>query len=103
MGFCRSNRLSLQRTENGGGRSGKMDRMASRNSSENRSRRASVSLNRTLHCAIPGWSAGIQVDLDVSGGILANLVADNPCRHDEDLHFHPLVDHGALWRAGARS
>ena len=28
--------------------------------------------------------------MDVSGGILANLDAGNPCRHDDDLHFHVL-------------
>ena len=27
-----------------------------------------------LDCVIPAWSAGIQVDMDVSGGILANLM-----------------------------
>jgi hypothetical protein len=26
--------------------------------------------------------------MDVSGGILANLDAGNPCRHDEHLNFH---------------
>jgi hypothetical protein len=30
------------------------------------------------NCVIPAWSAGIQVDMDVSGGILANLDAGNP-------------------------
>jgi hypothetical protein len=29
--------------------------------------------------------------MDVSGGILANLDAGNPCRHDEDLHVHVSV------------
>ena len=43
-----------------------------------------------LDCVIPAWSAGIQVDMDVSGGILANLDAGYPCRHDEDLYFHVL-------------
>ena len=28
--------------------------------------------------------------MDVSEGILANLDAGNPCRHDDDLHFHLL-------------
>jgi hypothetical protein len=29
--------------------------------------------------------------MDVSGGILANLMdAGYPCRHDEDRHFHVL-------------
>ena len=42
-------------------------------------------------CVIPAWSAGIQIDMDVSGGILANLMdAGYPCRHDEDLYFHVL-------------
>ena len=40
-----------------------------------------------LDCVIPAWSAGIQVDMDVSGGILANLDAGYPCRHDEDLYL----------------
>jgi hypothetical protein len=29
--------------------------------------------------------------MDVSGGVLANLGAGHPCRHDEDLHFHDSV------------
>ena len=41
-------------------------------------------------CVIPAWSAGIQADMDVSGRILADLDAGNPCQHDEDLHFHVL-------------
>jgi hypothetical protein len=40
--------------------------------------------------SIPAWSAGIQTDMDVSGGILANPIAGHPCRHDEDLHFRAL-------------
>ncbi|GEM_PF-1835775 len=28
--------------------------------------------------------------MDVFGRILANLDAGNPCRHDDDLHFHVL-------------
>ena len=43
-----------------------------------------------LDSVIPAWSAGIQIDMDVSGGILAHLDAGHPCRHDEDLHFHNL-------------
>ena len=43
-----------------------------------------------LDVVIPAWSAGIQVDMDVSEGILAKLDAGNPCRHDDDLHFHLL-------------
>jgi hypothetical protein len=39
-----------------------------------------------LDYVIPAWSAGIQVDMDVFGGILANLDAGYPCRHDETLH-----------------
>ena len=57
---------------------------------ENVGRRASVSSSRTLDSVIPAWRAGIQVDMDVSGGILANLDAGDPCRHDEDLDFHSL-------------
>src|SRR5512132_1336305 len=41
-------------------------------------------------CVIPAWSAGIQVDMDVSGRVLANLDAGYPCRHDGDLYFHVL-------------
>jgi hypothetical protein len=36
-----------------------------------------------LYSVIPAWNAGIQAYMDVSGGILANLDAGNPCRHDE--------------------
>jgi len=43
-----------------------------------------------LDFVIPAWSAEIQIDMDVSGGILANLDAGHPCRHDEDLQFHNL-------------
>jgi hypothetical protein len=39
-------------------------------------------------CVIPAWSAGIQINMDVSGSILANLDAGYPCRHDKDLSFH---------------
>jgi hypothetical protein len=50
---------------------------------------ALVSSSRTpLGSVIPGWSAGIEIDMDVSGGILANLDAGNPCRHDEDPRFY---------------
>ena len=42
-----------------------------------------------LDYVIPAWTAGIQVNMDVSGRILANLMdAANPCRHDEAPHFH---------------
>ena len=40
-----------------------------------------------FHCVIPVWSAGIQVDMDVSGSILVNLDAGYPCRHDEVRTF----------------
>ena len=43
-----------------------------------------------LDCVIPAWSAGIQVDMDVSGRVLANLDAGYPCLHDGDLYFHVL-------------
>jgi hypothetical protein len=43
----------------------------------------------SIDCVIPALSAGIQVDTDVSGRILAKLDAGYPCRHD-DLHFHLL-------------
>jgi len=40
----------------------------------------------SIDCVIPAWSAGIQLDMDVSGGILASLMdAGDPSRHDEDL------------------
>jgi hypothetical protein len=38
-----------------------------------------------LDNVIPGWSAGIQADMDVSERILANLDSGNPCRNDGDL------------------
>jgi hypothetical protein len=47
---------------------------------------ASVSSN-SPNCVIPAWSAGIQVDTDVSGSILADLDAGYPCRHDEVCIF----------------
>jgi hypothetical protein len=43
-----------------------------------------------LDCFIPTWSAAIQVNMDVSGGILANLDAGYPGRHDLLSHFHSL-------------
>jgi len=48
------------------------------------------STKSTKVCVIPAWSAGIQVNMDVSGRVLANLDAGYPCRHDEDLYFHVL-------------
>jgi hypothetical protein len=43
---------------------------------------------QSLYCVIPAWSAGIQVDMDVSGSVLANLMdAGYPCRHDEVRAF----------------
>jgi hypothetical protein len=58
---------------------------------ENAGWRASVSSSRTLDWVIPAWSAGIQFDIDVSGGIRTHLMdAGHPCRHDEALHFHLL-------------
>ena len=47
-------------------------------------------MQNPFNCVIPAWSAGIQIDMEVSGGILANLDSGNPCRHDDDLHFHVL-------------
>jgi hypothetical protein len=43
---------------------------------------SSVEFKQVLGCVIPAWSAGIQVDMDVSGSILASLDAGYPCRHD---------------------
>ena len=40
-----------------------------------------------LDSVIPAWSAGIQIEMDVSGAS-CELDAGNPCRHDEDLHFN---------------
>ena len=40
-----------------------------------------------LDRVIPAWSAGIQIDTDVSASILANLDAGYPCRHDEVCNF----------------
>jgi hypothetical protein len=65
-------------------------RLIMNHSFENTGARASVSSSRTLDCVIPAWSAGIQLDMDVSEGILASLDAGNPCRYDEDLDFHVL-------------
>jgi hypothetical protein len=51
---------------------------------------ARLILLQVSNCVIPAWSAGIQADMDVSGRILRNLDAGNPCRHDEALHVHVL-------------
>jgi hypothetical protein len=51
-------------------------------------RRASVSSSKTFNGVIPAWTAGIQIDMEVSAGILTNLDAGNPCRHDSDLIFY---------------
>src|SRR5262245_60551393 len=55
---------------------------------EDTSGKASVSLSRIFNGVIPAWTAGIQTDMDVSGCILTNLDAGNPCRHDDDLYFY---------------
>jgi len=39
-------------------------------------------LTRNFNVVVPAWSAGIQADMDVSGGIPANLGSGNPCRND---------------------
>jgi hypothetical protein len=36
-----------------------------------------------FNSVISAWRAGIQIDMDVSTGVLANLDAGYPCRHDE--------------------
>jgi hypothetical protein len=41
-----------------------------------------------LKSVIPAWRAGIQVDMDAFGSILASLDAGYPCRHDEPGCFH---------------
>src|SRR5215510_559376 len=38
--------------------------------------------SRSSTASFQPWSAGIQVDMDVSGGILASLDAGHPRRHD---------------------
>ena len=50
---------------------------------QNTKRRHSRGFKQNTSCVIPAWSAGIQIDMDVSGGVLANLDVGNPCRHDE--------------------
>jgi hypothetical protein len=54
-------------------------------------------MQKPFNCVIPAWSAGIQVDMDVSGGILAKLDAGNPCRHDENRPFHVLWASVSSW------
>src|SRR5215813_350183 len=59
--------------------------------SENTRRKGfGYSYGNSLERVIPAWSAGIQVDMDVSVGILASLDAGNPCRHTGDSRFYLL-------------
>ena len=55
-----------------------------------RTAEAPRSVEEPLDYVIPAWTAGIQVYMDVSGGILADPDAGHPCRHDDDLKFHAL-------------
>jgi hypothetical protein len=57
---------------------------------ENKQRSQTRSVQAQLPWVIPAWSAGIQIDMDVSGSVRASLDAGHPNRHDEDLHFHSL-------------
>jgi hypothetical protein len=57
---------------------------------ENKGRRGLSQLKQPPDWVIPAWSAGIQVNMDVSGSILANLDAGYPCRHDDGPRFHVL-------------
>jgi hypothetical protein len=43
-----------------------------------------------LESVISAWSAGIQIDKDVSRDIPCDLDAGHPYRDDDDLHFHVL-------------
>jgi len=47
----------------------------------------SLRLAASFNSVIPAWRAGIQVDMDVSGSVLASLDAGYPCRHDERYFF----------------
>ncbi len=51
-------------------------------SCENMGRNFGHFKQRPLDCVIPAWSAGIQVYMDVSGSVRANLGAGYLCRHD---------------------
>jgi hypothetical protein len=41
---------------------------------------ANCHVQNSFHCVIPAWRAGIQVDMDVSGGILATWTLRHPGR-----------------------
>jgi hypothetical protein len=58
--------------------------------STRRARRKKNIFAEPLDCVIPAWSAGIKADMDVSGCILANLDAGNPCRARRRSDFHVL-------------
>ena len=47
---------------------------------------------------IPAWSAGIQVYMDVSGSVRANLDAGYPCRHDGLVRALPKFDSFAVYK-----
>src|SRR5262249_474500 len=58
---------------------------------ENTGRMASVGSSRTPSITSFQYGvAGTQVHMDVSRGILANLDAGRPCRHDKDLYLYVL-------------
>jgi hypothetical protein len=44
--------------------------------------------DRNLGLRHSSRSAGIQIDMDISAGILVSLDAGYPCRHDGNLYFH---------------
>jgi hypothetical protein len=49
-----------------------------------------------FNSVIPAWRAGIQVDMDVSARIRANLDTGYPCRYDELWLFIFLYGSGSL-------
>jgi hypothetical protein len=49
--------------------------------------RPRLSQAKPFDYVIPAWSAGIQIDMDVSGGILAHLMDAGMTKA---LHFHVL-------------
>ena len=53
-------------------------------------RRPVQSMQMPSICVVPAWNAGTQVNMDVSGYILASLDAGYLCRHDDDMQSHVL-------------
>jgi hypothetical protein len=53
---------------------------------------------KQLRFVIPAWSAGIQVYMDVSGSVRANLDAGYPCPHDGLLRALPKFESFGVYK-----